>query len=122
MVDWEIYYNDESTFSDEDGGPGDAPGSGVVAIVCKDSLHEWVIVSREDYYIYRHNEGEWYGVDINGLWDYLNTGGNSHVKFGRTIATKEFQRIHEIAATSKRDMFDRKKQRRYPDMPHELPP
>lgn len=121
MIEWEIYYGDGSIFDDEMGGPGDAPGRGVVAIVCKDSLHEWVIVSREDYYVYWPEFGEWMGVDICGLWDYLVEGGCRYVKFGRTIPTYEFQRIHEVASKAKKKLFRRKKDtRRYPTYDHEL--
>lgn len=122
MTRWEIFYGDGSMFSDEDGSPEDAPTRNVQCIVCADSLHGWVIVSREDFFVWWPEHGEWMGVDKFGLYDYLIEGGRRVVKFGRTLPTADFQKIHERAARSKRGMFDRKKQRRYPDMPHEPPP
>lgn len=95
MIDWEIFYDNGETFNSEDGSPEEAPGRGVIAIVCPDKIQEWVIVSKFDYYIFRPDG--WYGVDQFGLYDYLIDPGFKIVKFGRTIDNAEFQRIHQSA-------------------------
>lgn len=102
-MEWRIFYDDGSTFSDEDGTPEQAPARGVIAIVCRDPVARWVVCSRFDYYVWR---GEWFGVDIFGLFDYLVDPGWKGVTFGRTIANEEFRKIHTRACDLKRELLD----------------
>lgn len=95
-INWRIYYDDDNTFSNEDGNPEDAPPWGVIDIiqfnpVKQKKYHQ----SGADFYIYRKNY--WVGVDIIGLTDYLAHEKTGIVKFGRTIPTDKFLAIRQKA-------------------------
>lgn len=99
MLDWRIYFADGNTFDSTQGAPEDAPALGVVAIVCRDpdphGAGRYVLHgggSRRtpmDYYWF--DNGEWYGGDLFGLFDFLMR--RSRVKFGRTISNATFAAI-----------------------------
>jgi hypothetical protein len=90
MLKWRFYYGDESTFSNEDGSPEEAPGSDVQIIIQEDPENGRYFQSGSDYYVWR--DDRWWGVDIFGLFDFLVD--NSLVKFGRTIDTKLHRKLH----------------------------
>jgi hypothetical protein len=98
-MEWQIFYDDDSTFSSEDGGPEAAPCRGVIAIVCRDPGAGFLVCSRFDFYHWR--EDGWYGGEFVGLIDYLFEPGWKTVKFGRTIDNQKFQEIHARAAALK---------------------
>jgi hypothetical protein len=93
---WRIYYDDGSTFSDEDGPPEMAPGLGVQIIVDPHPSVGRRMLHSHDYY---WHGGGWQGGDIFGFWDYLQRPGLKVVKFGRTIATAAFDAIYRRAKT-----------------------
>lgn len=114
-MQWKLYYDDGTTFSDEDGTWGDAPARGVQAIGRSDKDHGRY-TGTGDYYVYWR-----YGpiaMDIAGLWDYLIeiNSPEAHkrlsdvnfdalteqVKFGRFIGHDEFMQI-KIRADSDPD-------------------
>lgn len=72
---WRIYYDDGSTFSDEDGTLKDAPAFGVQAVVCDPDL--------------------WGTGDFVGLIDYLIKIGL--VKFGRLAKNEDYNRALQAA-------------------------
>lgn len=88
--DWRIYYDDKPSFGSGDGNPSDAPAWGVQIIVQADPDAGRYIVSNHDFYIYRG--GQWFGVDIFGLIDFLTAQGL--VKIGRIISNQEFERVY----------------------------
>jgi hypothetical protein len=94
-MEWEIYYGDGSTFSNEDGGPQDAPTRNVQVIVQDDPDVSWVMLTTHDYYVWRKDR--WFGVDKFGLWDYLASDGWKKVLFGRTLTNAEYKAIYERA-------------------------
>ena len=99
---WRIYYTDDTTFSELDGNPKDAPGLGVVCIVQLDPDTGRSIVSRNDWYCYRLDSGTWWGHDLFGLLDQLTNDRPGHVhavKAGRTVSSPDFQRIYALADT-----------------------
>ena len=108
---WKIYYDDGTTFSDEDGSLEDAPARGVQAIVCKDERLGWVVETGCDYYVWK--DGRFYARDIFGLFDFLIDSGL--VKFGRTITSMEynqvFQRALEDAAFARKGGYDRRERK-----------
>lgn len=59
---------------------------GVLCILQEDQELGWVVTSDADYYILR--DGRWYGVDINGLFDFLLDTGM--VLFGRMVDRGEY--------------------------------
>lgn len=53
MLDWRIYYENKTTFSNEDGTWEEAPGVGVAAVVTIDPTGVWnrqVLIKHEYYY------------------------------------------------------------------------
>jgi len=77
-VNWRIYYDDGSTFSNEDGSLQDAPAFGVQAVVCDPDL--------------------WGTGDFVGLIDYLIKIGI--VKFGRLARNEDY---HQALTTARQD-------------------
>ena len=92
---FKIFYDDGSTYSGE---AYSAPALGVQAIVQDSQEHGRTIVCRVDYYVLR-SDGAWLGVDLFGLWDYLQQPGPRKVLFGRTIPSPLFISIYKQAYT-----------------------
>lgn len=91
---WRIYYADGSTFSNEDGGPHDAPYYGVQAVcqpepdVGLETLHAF------DYYTYA--KGRWYGLSgHDGLVDHVTAYAPQIMALvvGRQIQRQQYQAI-----------------------------
>ena len=96
MILWRVYYGDGSAFSSNDGGPADVPGRDVQAIVQVDERVGRSILSQHDYYVWR---GEWIGVDLCGLFDYLGDTGWARVLCGRMINRRAFHDVYQRAKT-----------------------
>jgi len=90
-MDWKIYYGDGTTFSRNDGDPGEAPARDVQVIAQSSREHGWTAWSGRDYYIWR--DGQWFGVDLFGLYDYLVEPGWKRVLFGRTLVRAEYDLV-----------------------------
>lgn len=69
MVNWRIYYDDESTFDSNDGNPADAPGYGIIVIVVYDHDNGRLVLNGWDWYY--HDGQSWWGADLLGLVDRL---------------------------------------------------
>lgn len=99
-VRWRIYYGDGTTY---DGPAEDAPALNVQAVVQRDpSPHgsgRFVVHGGGqrpnrvpiDYYCYDVEQQIWLGVDLFGLFDYLQRPGWKRVLFGRTVADVDYQ-------------------------------
>lgn len=92
-LSWRIYYR-HRVFDSAQGTHLEAPATGVQAIVIKDtdvpeSNVGHFILQRKDYYW--HEDGEWCGGDIFGMFDFLMRSGV--VKFGRSIPNSEYREI-----------------------------
>lgn len=74
-MEWKIFYEDGSTFSNLDGFPEEAPAFGVVGIACQPDL--------------------WGCGDFVGLIDYLahSPGYYKVVRFGRLVANDVYDRV-----------------------------
>lgn len=90
---WKIYYDDGSTFSDEDGFPHDAPPEGFIAVVSYYPDGERYILATWDFYCYDVDSDQWWGMDINGLHDRLRRNMVYAYKEGRTITSDQYQAI-----------------------------
>jgi hypothetical protein len=101
---WRIWYDNGSSFSDEDGPPELAPGRGVICIVQDAERTGRVKLSGADYYIWK--EGQWFRADLFGLWDYLVEPGHKKVVFGRTVARHLYNQILRQAEAD--DRFPRR--------------
>ena len=82
MLQWRIYYDDGSTYSNEDGELVAAPSFGVQAIVCDPDV--------------------WHSGDFVGLIDFLIRKGI--VKFGRLASNEDYH--NAVNAAQKDTDFD----------------
>ena len=94
-MNWKIYYNDGSTYSDHDGDAFDAPGRGVQVIVIVDKDHGWRTQCGEHNYVWdkRGRYSAWWGCNDTGLLLYLLDPGPRKVIFGTQISRREFDMI-----------------------------
>lgn len=96
---WKIYYEDGSTFSDEDGTIEEAPARGVICIVQADGSLGRRFELDEDFYVWSEAVGwkqGWTAMNIFGLMDFLIELGL--VKFGRMTDDQNYQAIKRRAA------------------------
>ena len=96
MVQWRVYYGDGSTFSNEQGGPENAPTTNVICIAYYDEDNRRKICHSNDYYWF---DGYWHGGDTFGLWDYLARGGFCVVKFGRSVSDTMWHKMMGMAGS-----------------------
>ena len=89
---WRIYYEDNSTFSNTDGEPWDAPTSGVLVVGCDNDEVGRVLVYGQSYYFWWEEHKQWWAGNIIGLFDYLNRPGPRKVLFGREVPGKDWNR------------------------------
>lgn len=94
---WRIYYADGSMAEDQQGPAIGEKARGVITILQTDGEVGWHLASGSDYYVWR--DGRWWGVDINGLFDYLMDTGL--VTFGRMVDTATYNRIFSEAMADK---------------------
>lgn len=108
---WKIFYVDGSTFSNQDGAPEDALGSGVVAIAQEDELVGVQIHSGSDFYCFAEEFDGWYGLDYFGLAQYLIRPGMKIVKLGEVMSTQKYR---ELIMAIQKDSQLPNKSSRYP--------
>jgi hypothetical protein len=88
MLAWRLYYGDGSTFDASCGLPSAAPPMNLQAIAqVADIDIGRRTVSGYDYYWFE--DGQWFGGDLFGLFDYLQRSGA--VKFGRMIRREDYR-------------------------------
>lgn len=96
MTNWVIFYDDGSSFSSDDGGPGDAPRDGVQVVSIANDRVGRVHWHQRDYYCWHDNE--WISRDIHGVMDYLRQPGIEKIVLqGRAIAYRRFVAVLELA-------------------------
>ena len=93
---FKIYYDDGSTYTDQDGPIELAPKVGVICIAQEDAFAGRKIDRSCDYYV-MHDYGM-RGVDQFGLYDYLTQPGSKIVLFGRTVSDERWREIWDEAA------------------------
>lgn len=87
---WKLYYGDGAVFSDADGPPEQAPALNLQAIAqVADIEIGRRTVSGYDFYWF--DDGQWFGGDLFGLFDFLQRA--SVVKFGRAIDRPRYRAI-----------------------------
>lgn len=89
---WRIFYDDGSTFGNEDGGPADAPTHGVIAVVAvleDDGVPR--VMHQSDLYWWR--DGVWWAGDTFGFLDQAGRFGATWVKQGRSVLPNDYQEI-----------------------------
>lgn len=100
MLDYTIYYEDESIVTPITCELADTPAFGVLVIVQYDPVSGWYCRTGKDYYCWQVDE--WTEVDIFGLWDYLAQPGWKKVLYGRTVPNEKYQKILQQALQEKR--------------------
>lgn len=93
MQPWKIWYDDKTTFSNEDGNPEDAPIDGVQAILQWLPHGNYEIISTSDYYWWI--DDRWVGGSLSGFERYLRNKNRKQVivLFGRWAASLLFEKI-----------------------------
>lgn len=74
-TEWIIFYEDGSTFSSDDGGPGDAPSDGVIVIAYQNINVGRMLLHSADYYAWHRTadeRGEWVPHNKRGIDYYLS--------------------------------------------------
>ena len=98
MVDWIIYYGDGTTFSSDDGAPGDAPRQNVQVVAINDIRVGRALLWDRDYYCWHAEANTWMPHDRQGLEHFLDTSKMPIRLCGFWIPDEEFQRIYQLAA------------------------
>jgi hypothetical protein len=99
---WRVYYEDGSTFSDEDGPAQDAAGLGVLCIVqWDDQLRRKEILHGDgprivDWYWWEAEN--WLCGDMAGLVQYLAAPGAKKILVGRNMPNAQFRAVMKQAA------------------------
>lgn len=107
MLEWVIFYENGTTFSNEDGPPEDSPIEGVLAIAQKDRRESptncgFTIIYGETYFIYC--DGQWWNHDQFAFFKKLEkhnpTGNNSiqAIRFGIYTTNAIFDLVMERAS------------------------
>lgn len=101
-VEWAVWYDDGSSFSNLDGPPESAPRWGVMCVAAQSGDHGRMIWHGVDYYAWK--DGAWVSLDITGLFDYLGNhpGKEKIVLIGRHVAPDVFYRIYQMAVDDPR--------------------
>ena len=97
-INWKIYYEDGSTFSNKDGPPFSAPRTGVQVIIYKEE-EGYSILSQADYYYYEpeRNEFGWSHCSPEGMMLQLIRAKNPLILFGSYILTRTYTEIEKQA-------------------------
>ena len=102
MLRWRIYYEDLTTFDDSQGGPGDAPANGVVAInQVTDCIHHPTETFKntearlygEDWMWWRPDLGCWLQGERDGLLDAFMHTPAQFAKQGRMTGHKRWEEL-----------------------------
>jgi len=94
---WRVYYGDLTVYDPTLGLVQDTPAVNVQAIAVADPVVGRFIWSQRDFYWWE--QGQWFGGDIFGLWDYLTRPGWRKVLFGRSLRRVDFDRVMQAALT-----------------------
>jgi hypothetical protein len=93
---WIIFYEDGSTFSNEDGLPSEAPPLGVMVLLQRSAQDRIVLYTQKDYYCWGwRDSNEWVNCEPAGFWDYMfhHTGEQKAVLFGRWTTDDNYMKV-----------------------------
>lgn len=101
MVDWIITYQDESTFSSDDGPPWNAPFDGVVCIAVADISCGNYILAEQNFYCWHHEEDppQWVPHDADGVRQYqkFTPEDKQVILHGYWIGRERYARLRRYA-------------------------
>lgn len=92
---WVIIYDDDSTFSSDDGAWEEAPHFGVQAIVYQNIETGWSLETGGHYY-HRLPDGEIIPMGFDSLMDYA-TNVWKKIKVGRQLSREEYNQAMKLA-------------------------
>jgi hypothetical protein len=92
-LQWKIYYGDGTTFSNEDGGPEDAPADNVQVIGQRNSTVGREVLCEKDFYVFEDNT--WVAMDDDGMKAYFRRVGL--LKQAETMPTEKFRKLYSLA-------------------------
>jgi hypothetical protein len=117
MIDWIVYYDDGSSFTSDDGRPGNAPRDGVQCIASRDNDRTGKLIwHSSDFYCWQ--DDEWVPRSEAGLYDYLREPGTEKIVLqGRAIAYRRFAKIYTAAVNDERLPFKFARDQREPEAP-----
>lgn len=99
MIDWRIYYDDDSTFDSSMGDPADAPGFGVVCVKQHDPVTNATIIWGFDVYYWVPGVDEWRGSDRPSFLIRLYRRRPTGAAFdGALVSNERFSAIMDRAA------------------------
>jgi hypothetical protein len=104
MIEWALFYVDGSAFTNEDGGPEEAPREMVQAAAHKDDRTGWTRVDSDiGYWGWRSDLGRWHGLQNESAWQsYLRIEPWPLTVFGWEIDDEEFGKLsHKIEQVMK---------------------
>jgi len=90
---WIIWYEDGTSFTDEDGAPESTPGWGVQAISQVSEDTGRYNECDADHYVWDLEHSIWLGVDHSGLLHYLALPGFKVVRHGTRVPDAVFQEL-----------------------------
>lgn len=100
MLDWRIYYRGGATYSDADGPPELAPGTGVLLIVQADPSVGRLILGGQSAYGWHDDRGAeppWDQHDQHGATLYLAEPGWRKLLFGVSVTDAEYRATYQRA-------------------------
>lgn len=86
---WIIWYDDFSSFSNEDGEPWDAPRENVVCIAVASIECGRYILGEVDWYCWHFEDSQWVPHNRSGMQQYLRKPGKEKVVVEGYWVTKE---------------------------------
>lgn len=96
-IEWRIYYDDGTTFSNLDGSPEEAPPFGFICAVGYDETNSRYIMHGWDHYCWDVESNQWWGMDTFGLIDRLSRNLIVAYKQGRTVSKTRFTEIMNLS-------------------------
>lgn len=97
MIQWRIYYDDETTFDSTQGTPEEAPSFGILCVTMRDDEHGRLILNGWDWYYF--DGVSWWGADVHGLLDrLLHNLPTRAVKIGRMAPSEVWRKTYARAS------------------------
>jgi hypothetical protein len=106
-MDWKIYYQDETTYSDEDGSWEDAPADGVICVIVRGQEGREkgrLVYNRTDYYNKLPGGGPLDIQAVSDLGPFIRQYVKA-IKFGAEIPYEDYMKI--LIKATKDDDFER---------------
>jgi len=102
-IEWIIYYGDDTSFTNEDGAPKDAPRGNVQCVAYADENAGRVVLAEQDYYCWDFKDKVWVPHNFGGLLQYLRQLGVQKIVLeGYWIKRERYAALHNKATSDDR--------------------